>query len=485
VNNGKEIRVVFMDISKAFDRVWHKGLLHKLKINGITGKLLEWLKDYLTDREQRVIINGEHSEWGHIKAGVPQGSVLGPLLFLIFINDVTHVVRNCKIRLFADDTCLFIEVDDHGETGGMIDEDLNRLNAWAEKWKITFSPPKTKELLVSKKRNPPLHPQANLAGTFVDIVTQHKHLGLTISKDLSWKAHIEQITDKANRRLGILRSLKYKLNRSSLETIYKSLIRPILEYGDIVWSSPSQNLDCLESVQLNAARVVTGATARCSTQGLYNETCWEPLSERRDFHRLTLFYKIMHNNAPQYLIDLIPRQVQDRTTYNLRNSQRLDLPNTRTNLYDSSFFPTTARLWNNLSQDIKNLPSIESFKAHHRRNLPKPNPLFYIGGRLEACIHARLRIMNSPLKEHLCKNLNVIASPLCDCAAGVNESPNHFFFDCSKYDAQRMVLVNDLLPFVINNCKYLLFGVPSANPQENGKIFEAVFKYIRDTKRFY
>ena len=102
---------MFLDISKAFDRVWHRGLLHKIKACGISGPLHDWLKDYLTDRQQRVIINGEQSEWGNIKAGVPQGSVLGPLLFLIFINDITHVIKHCKIRLFADDTCLFIEVD--------------------------------------------------------------------------------------------------------------------------------------------------------------------------------------------------------------------------------------------------------------------------------------------------------------------------------------------------------------------------------------
>jgi L-rhamnose mutarotase len=128
VSDGKEIRVVFLDISKAFDRVWHKGLLYKLKSCGITGRLLEWLKDYLSDRQQRVIINGEYSEWGKINAGVPQGSVLGPLLFLIFINDITHVIRNCKIRLFADDTCLFLEVEDPDTTADLINDDLGRLN---------------------------------------------------------------------------------------------------------------------------------------------------------------------------------------------------------------------------------------------------------------------------------------------------------------------------------------------------------------------
>ena len=118
VSDGKEIRVVFLDISKAFDRVWHKGLLHKLKLSGITGGLLSWLKDYLADRQQRVIINGAHSEWGNINAGVPQGSVLGPLLFLIFINDNTHVIRNCKIRLFADDTCLLLRLRNLQSQGG-------------------------------------------------------------------------------------------------------------------------------------------------------------------------------------------------------------------------------------------------------------------------------------------------------------------------------------------------------------------------------
>ena len=100
--------MVFLDISKAFDRVWHRGLIYKLKQCGIHGRLLDWFVDYLNDRMQRVVINGQFSDWGEIKAGVPQGSVLGPLLFLLYINDIVHTVTHCKIRLFADDTCLFI-----------------------------------------------------------------------------------------------------------------------------------------------------------------------------------------------------------------------------------------------------------------------------------------------------------------------------------------------------------------------------------------
>jgi hypothetical protein len=207
VNSGKEIRVVFLDISKAFDRVWHKGLLYKLKSCGISGRLLEWLKDYLTNRQQRVTINGVHSKWGKIGAGVPQGSVLGPLLFLIFINDIEHVLKHCKIRFFADDTCLFIEVDDPSTTADAINEDLEALNQWSNRWLVKFSPPKTEELIVSNKRNKPRHPVLYLDGTPVKRVNSHKHLGVTITNNLSWNEHIKEIEDKASRRLGVKKDI--------------------------------------------------------------------------------------------------------------------------------------------------------------------------------------------------------------------------------------------------------------------------------------
>ena len=110
VDLQKEVRIVFLDISKAFDRVWHAGLLYKLERNGISGSLLNWIRNYLSNRQQRVVINGQSSEWGTINAGVPQGSVLGPLLFLIFINDIVDIVRS-NIKLFADDASLFLSVD--------------------------------------------------------------------------------------------------------------------------------------------------------------------------------------------------------------------------------------------------------------------------------------------------------------------------------------------------------------------------------------
>jgi hypothetical protein len=236
VEKGKEIRVVFLDISKAFDRVWHEGLLNKLKGCGIRGRLLKWLRSYLEDRQQRVTINGVFSPWGKILAGVPQGSVLGPLLFLIFINDITHVIRRCKIRLFADDTCLFIEVDEPAEAAQILNNNLTSIQEWANKWLVTFSPPKTKALLITNKA-PRNHPTLYLDNQQITEVKHHKHA--------------EETAKKATRCLGILRPLKFLLDRASLETLYKSFVRPILEYADIVWDAPDAHrhgLDILEKV---------------------------------------------------------------------------------------------------------------------------------------------------------------------------------------------------------------------------------------------
>ena len=485
VNNGKEIRVVFLDISKAFDRVWHKGLLHKLKKCGITGRLLEWLKDYLTDRQQRVIVNGQFSDWGKLSAGVPQGSVLGPLLFLIFINDITHVIMNCKIRLFADDTSLFIEVDDPTVSALALNDDLEALNKWSAKWHVDFSPPKTEEVLISNKRVKVNHPPLFLGGEQIKRVPHHKHLGLIIATDLSWREQIKEICDKANRRLGIMRSLKYKLDRLSLERIYMGFIRPLLEYGDIIWDSPGDLLHPLETIQLNAARIVIGATARSRTKGLYKETGWEPLSKRREHHRLTLLYKILNGKAPDYLVDLVPGLIQQRTRYLLRNRDHIDPPPARLNVLANSFFPHTIRVWNELDRAVKNLPSVSAFKAHHARGLPIRNTLYYYGGRLEAAIHARMRIGNSPLKADLCNTLHVIASPECPCGTGETEDAKHFFYKCHLFEEFRTQLKDDLLPYVINNVDFLLFGIPNTDHPANIHVFNAVHKYIRNTKRFY
>ena len=148
LDEGKEVRVVFCDISKAFDRVWHKGLLRKLESIGIRGSLLSWVKNYLSERKQRVVINNSTSSWRDINAGVPQGSILVPLLFIVFINDILTDI-NSTIKLFAVDTSLYLIVDDPQETAQTLNDDLVKLHAWSTKWLVNFNPQKTETMTIS------------------------------------------------------------------------------------------------------------------------------------------------------------------------------------------------------------------------------------------------------------------------------------------------------------------------------------------------
>jgi hypothetical protein len=220
--------------------------------------------------------------------------------------------------MFADDTCLYININNPEEAARLMNEDLEAINKWSDKWLVKFSTPKTKEMLISTKRDNAVHPPIILNGATVDQVKSHKHLGVTLKDDLKWDKHVEDMTLKAKKRLALMKGLKFKLDRRSLETMYLAFLRPILEYADVLWDTPGETnhlLDELDTIQNNAARIVSGATARCTTVSLSTELHWKSLKDRRKEHRLALFFKVMNNLAPQYMADLIPQRVQDRTHY--------------------------------------------------------------------------------------------------------------------------------------------------------------------------
>ena len=272
---GMEVRTVFFDISKAFDRVWHKCLLYKIEQMGICVDLLQWIKSYLSERKQKVIINGKESVVIEINAGVPQGSILGPLFFLIFINDIVTDI-GCTIKLFADDTSVYIIIENPNTAALNLNSDLNKVHAWSKKWLVNFNPQKTETLLISRKTDNNIHPPLYFDNTQVKEVTNHKHLGLLFNNTCHWGEHIEMITSKANKKLNVLRTLKFDLDRQPLQIMYFSFIRPILEYGDIIFDNcPSYCSDKLENINTEAARIVTGATKLVSLSALYTEKNWK------------------------------------------------------------------------------------------------------------------------------------------------------------------------------------------------------------------
>ena len=277
VDCGKEVRAVFCDISKAFDRVWHRGLIHKLAGIGCSEMITRWFSSYLTGRKQRIVINGQVSEWLSVLAGVPQGSILGPLLFLIYINDI---VKNlgCSIRLFADDTSLYIIVDSPDGAAYHLNVDLNSISTWADAWLVAFNTGKTLSMIFSRKLHRPHHPPLLMNNTMLTETDTHRHLGLTLSNTCTWSEHIQTITTKAWARLNLLRTLKFRVSRKSLEKMYISFVRPLLEYCDSVWdNATTESKKQLDAIHIEAARIITGATKLCSISLLLSDLGWESL----------------------------------------------------------------------------------------------------------------------------------------------------------------------------------------------------------------
>ena len=216
----KEVRTVFCDISKTFDRVWHQGLIHKLSSIGISGSLLNWFISNLFGRKQRVIVSNSFSPCANVTAG--------PLLFILYINDIEADVSG-NIRLFA-------------LSASILNSDLRAISNWYKVWLVTFNPSKTESMLFSRKKDKSQHPPLLMNDTPIATVRSHKHLGLSFSEHAKWTVHISAMINKAWTSIGLLRSLKFVLSRLSLEKMYICFIRPLLEYTDVIWDNCSVEL---------------------------------------------------------------------------------------------------------------------------------------------------------------------------------------------------------------------------------------------------
>ena len=264
---------MFLDISKAFDTVWHEDLIYKLKQNGISGKLLNIIKDFLNSRKQRVVLNGQYSSWASITAGLPQGSILGPLSFLVYINDLSKNLSS-NPKLFAVDTSLFSVLHNLNTSTNNLNEDLNKINDWVTHWKMNFNLDPTKQaqkVIFPLKIKEPLHTPLNFNNTNDKQTAFQKNLALILDSPLNFEEHLKTMFSKVNKTTGLIRKMRNSLPRPSLMTLYKSFIRPHLDYGDIICDQPFNNSfqDKIKSVQYNGCLVITGAIRGTSKERLY------------------------------------------------------------------------------------------------------------------------------------------------------------------------------------------------------------------------
>ena len=324
---------------------------------GIRESLLAWSASFLQNRTQQVVVDGHSSDPLPVLSGVPQGTVLGPLFFLIYINDIhKNLSPGTKVRLFADDSLLYREIADISDSQ-TLQNDLDTLQRWESRNKMEFHPGKCTVMRFTHKREPILFTY-NIHGTHLDTQNSAKYLGITLDTKLDWNEHINSVFKKACYMLSFLERNLQKCPQNVKEICFNALVRPILEYASCIWDPHKQtHIEKLEKIQKRAARFITGNRkfAHGNTARNYSLLDWSPLQERRSKLKATMMFKIKNN-----LIEISKNRLLPSPTP--RRQLNFQVPHSKLELHKNSFFPSTIRLWNNLPDERKAQTDLVEFK---------------------------------------------------------------------------------------------------------------------------
>ena len=339
LNTSNQTDAVLLDFSKAFDKVDHKILLSKIDNMGIQGPLHDWMSSFLKDRLQFVIVDGSISNPCKVLSGVPQGTVLGPLFFLIYINDIQdNLSPGTFLRLFADDSLLYRVINSINDTI-ILQKDLDQLQKWEKLNKMEFHPGKCQFLRITNKRQPIIN-KYNIHNTILCEFSSAKYLGITIDSSINWRDNTNNVYKKASFLLSFLERNFHKCPQNVKENLFNALVRPILEYGCCAWD-PYRicQIEKLELINKRAARFITGNNIREHGNSRKNMMSlgWSPLSERRAKIKLIMFHKIINKQIHIPTDDLIP---------NRRKPLNYCIPQSTVDSHLYSFYQSTIRLWN-------------------------------------------------------------------------------------------------------------------------------------------
>ena len=346
------VDVVYLDFAKAFDKVPHQRLRKKLEAIGIEGKLLEWIGGWLLDRRQRVAINGMKSKWISVTSGVPQGSVLGPTLFLVYINDLDDGIKS-RIYKFADDTklCRAIKTEEDAE---VLRDDLKKLYKWSQDWQMLFNVEKCSVMHMGK-RNQKCRYEMN--GTTLKETTEERDLGILVHNSAKPSIQCAKAANRGNQVLGIIKRTMVSRDKDLILKLYKTLVRPHLEYCVQVWSpSLKQDINILERVQRRATKIINGMHGLSYEERLLS--CRLTTLERRRIRGdLILVYNILNNG-----LNLDPDKFFTRVSNRNTRGHPMKLYKDRTGPLKRTFF--SARIineWNKLKEDVAN--ALNEFKT--------------------------------------------------------------------------------------------------------------------------
>ena len=364
LNSGKQVDMAILDFSKAFDKVSYERLSRKLKYYGLDEKTRTWINSFLTDRKQQVVVDNATSDIASVTSGVPQGTVLGPTLFLIYINDIADNITS-NIRLFADDCVLYRTINSTADNLAL-QQDLDKLELWSNTWQMDFNVKKCAIMQFTTPSTPKQKFDYKMKGEILEIVSHHPYLGVEFSDNLKFNDHIDNITKNSSSTLGFLkRNLKYCPPKVK-EKAYSSLVRPKLEYASPIWN-PTQKTQIkqIEQVQRNAARWVMNQPYNphnpSSVTDMIAKLNWPSLQQRRVWADVTLMYKVV-NCLIAVPVIYHPVAATVRSTRRSHSMKFIPIQ-ARINAYHHSFFPRTVTTWNMIPESCIASASLDAFKS--------------------------------------------------------------------------------------------------------------------------
>ncbi|KAG0724822.1 RNA-directed DNA polymerase from mobile element jockey [Chionoecetes opilio] len=360
LDRGMDTFVVALDIAGAFDRVWRGDKPRSL---GVRGALLQLIQDYLQDRTLRVVINGNTSSQQPIHASVPQGSVLGPLLWNVYFNDILQLIP--EAQAYADDCTLAFPCDrrDWQDTVCRINLALDNIVTWSGRWQVSLAPDKTQALLISRRQditNLPA-PDIRLEGRSLPLQRSISILGVEFDAGLTFTSHARRVAKNSAWRLSCVRRISHFLDAKGVEVLYKAQVRPLMEYSPLAWSScPPSYLATQDRVQRRAQRLVSDKRPHHAPDS------FQPLQEHRDVAGLCVMHKALYLHTPHLAAIKLPRPPPPlhSTRVAPHRQEQVNVPFSRTEHHLRSFLPRYGRLWNQLvhQTDLHHHASLQDFK---------------------------------------------------------------------------------------------------------------------------
>ena len=373
IDNGDIVGTLFIDFRKAFDLVDHSILLDKLSHYKFSDSTFKLFASYIQNRYQVMDSGKELTRPANIKSGVPQGSILGPSLFLIFINDLHLYIEHCDSDYYADDATVHTRGKTKSDVETKLQHDGNRSKQWGKQNKMNVHYDKTSCMLLGTRHSTQNSQEMNIYidGNKIKNVTKQKLLGIYIDENLQWSDHIDYLCSTISSKISLLKQLSLYIPVEAQKLYYQGYILPLIDYGSSTWGTTSKtNIERISKLQKRAARIILNAPFDTASAEMFNTLGWQTVTQRHNYNKAVLVYKALNDLTPSYISDLLTpvSQLHHRTLRSMTNGS-LAVPRSKKAIYDGSFSSSAPRLWNDLPETVKKSSSLKDFKRSVKEHI--------------------------------------------------------------------------------------------------------------------